>query len=978
MFRSVIGRPLSPFIVACTLFIAACGGGGSSPAPTPPPPPPLALPSSARVDAGQSHTIQASGGEAPYSYTVLSGGGSIGSTSGVFLAPSTAGSSVVRATDQAGATADETLTINPPFKAGNATFTVGAGTSQMVSATGGQTPLSYRVLSGGGTVTNTGVYSAPTTTGTAVVEITDALGTTVQVTLTINPPLSVLPASATLTASSGQSLPFLGQNGVPPYAYRLASGDGTLSPQGLYTVGSTSGTAAVQITDSQGTSVTANVRALRIRVNGAVFATASDGTNLYIGGRFSAVNPASAPHLLIADQVSGNPNLGCDLGSGFLDGAVTAVATMGNSIYVAGSFNHYNGAIVGKLAKIDAATCALDTTFSRAGGFGSDLGFSIAALAVSDGSLFVVGNFDSYRGTAVLDLVKIDAATGDIDPTFKPGTGPNGVLSSVAVSGNALYLGGYFTAFSGSPVAYLAKLDATTGALDATFAQAAGADAPVTSLAFAGTSVYAGGFFQHYGGIATGFAKVDGASGIVDAPFIQNVANYQSVAAILPSGSSLYIGGGTNNGNAPAVAKIDATTGAADSTFTQTVGFDSGANALALVGSSLYVGGNFTSYNGSPAWFLAKLDATSGVLDTTFTQATGGGAPVNGLATVGSEVVAGGAITTYRGQAVQNLAKIRIATNSVDTMFAASSGPSGNVAALALNGPSLYVGGFFGRYQSSTAYGLAKVDTGSGAVDLTFAQGAPQMAVDALLVYNGSLYVGGYAGGPVSYLSKVDLMTGIVDPNFGTAGVTNGVVYALAASGASLYVGGEFQTFAGLPAQNLAKVDINTGALDQGFTQSTGLGTSTQWVMSLLTSGSSLYVGGTFSSYRSASVPGLIKVDLTSGALDTSFAGAAGPTASAVEALAADGTSLYASGSFTTQGTPNSINVIKRNLTTGNLDTGFFSPIGICAACGVNLDSLTWVGTQLFVGADAGALYRGTPVYFDFPVGIGTGALLDP
>jgi hypothetical protein len=71
-------------------------------------------------------------------------------------------------------------------------------------------------------------------------------------------------------------------------------------------------------------------------------------------------------------------------------------------------------------------------------------------------------------------------------------------------------------------------------------------------------------------------------------------------------------------------------------------------------------------------------------------------------------------------------------------------------------------------------------------------------------------------------------------------------------------------------------------------------------------------------------------------------------------------------------------NVIKRSLATGALDNTFYNSTGICTACNVNVDSLTMVGTQLFIGADAAALYRGTPAYFAFPVDSGTGALLDP
>lgn len=826
---------------------------------------------------------------------------------------------------------------------------------------------------------------------------------------TAGPPLTVTPSSATLTASSGEALQFLGQQGMPPYTYSLVSGPGSLTPQGVYTVGSISGTAAVQVTDSQGATAVAHVRVLRIRVNGPVTATATDGTSIYLGGGFYATNPYSAPHLLVADLTNGNPALGCDLGTGFLDGAVTAVVTSGNSIYVAGTFNHYNGAVVGQLAKIDATTCALDTKFSQAGsfgmgGFGSNQG-TIYALALSGNSLFVAGTFQTYRGAPATSPLKIDATSGNPDPTFSVSSGPDNSVNTIAVSSNSVYVGGAFTHFNGVAVPSLAKLDANTGALDLSFANAAPVeDMPgVSSLAVSGSALYVAGSFAHYGGIATNLAKLDATTGALDVSFTQNVAQYTSIGTILPTGNSVYIGRYNNPypTGLPLLVKVDSTTGVADPVFTNAVAFNGAVNTLAPVGPSLYVGGAFTADGGQPAHGLAKIDATTGALDTTFTHVTGVNTSsgessiVQAIAAAGSVLVAGGDLTTYGGQPVpiQGLAKFSIATGLLDPSFAGNGGVMTGISALALNGSSLYVGG--------TSLGcIVEVDAGSGLIDTTFTP--PPVAncvmtfttgttpptsttVNTLLVYGGSLYAGGGKTGlsVPGFVCKVDLVTGTIDPAF-TATV-EGVVLTLAAQGSAVYIGGTFDKYSGSAASNLVKADAATGAMDPTFTQGLGVasaGPYSQGVVNrLLANGTALYAGGYFTSYGGIATPNLIKIDGNSGVLDTAFAGqitSTGPEFA--NALATDGVSLYVAGLLAggPNGTPN---VLKINLTTGTTDGAFSNPNSVSGASSLapaSFTSLTLAGGQLYVGVDTAISYRGTIADYLFAIDPGTGALQEP
>ncbi len=185
--------------------------------------------------------------------------------------------------------------------------------------------------------------------------------------------------------------------------------------------------------------------------NGAVESIRHDGTSWYLGGRFYAANVAAAPHLLALDT-KGAPITACALNGGF-DGAVDTALQAGGSVYLGGNFRHYQGAVVDRIAKLDATTCALDTTFSPANLNGFDAG--VTALATSGTSLYVAGSFGAYKGVANSsnNLAKLDLTSGAIDTTFSPpGAKTNGFdapADALIVVNGALYVGGQFGAYKG-------------------------------------------------------------------------------------------------------------------------------------------------------------------------------------------------------------------------------------------------------------------------------------------------------------------------------------------------------------------------------------------------------------------------------------------------------------------------------------------------------------------------------------------------
>jgi hypothetical protein len=134
----------------------------------------------------------------------------------------------------------------------------------------------------------------------------------------------------------------------------------------------------------------------RITVGNAPFAAVPIGDNMYVGGAFSEVKNASRSVTLARKNL-----YSFHMGTGAInplsitvDGDVLALATDGTSLYVGGKFFNVNGVARRGLAKINPATGAVDTAFN------AKLTGIVQDLEVANGRLIVAGKF-SKRLTAV-------------------------------------------------------------------------------------------------------------------------------------------------------------------------------------------------------------------------------------------------------------------------------------------------------------------------------------------------------------------------------------------------------------------------------------------------------------------------------------------------------------------------------------------------------------------------------------------------
>src|SRR2546423_8480521 len=95
----------------------------------------------------------------------------------------------------------------------------------------------------------------------------------------------------------------------------------------------------------------------------------------------------------------------------------------------------------------------------------------------------------------VISLLATPGQAGAV-PASAPQAGwpqVDGQVKAIALVGNRLYIGGSFTTVGGESHANVAALDATTGAVDASFTAAT--DGTVNALAASGSDLYLGGLF---------------------------------------------------------------------------------------------------------------------------------------------------------------------------------------------------------------------------------------------------------------------------------------------------------------------------------------------------------------------------------------------------------------------------------------------------------------------------------------------------
>lgn len=129
-----------------------------------------------------------------------------------------------------------------------------------------------------------------------------------------------------------------------------------------------------------------------------------------------------------------------------IDGPVYAIepSSDGSLLFIGGEFTTVNGVSTGPLAALNPSTGALVTSFSAAVD-GTSAGRRIVLALEADGSqLYVGGDFSAINGAGQPFLARLSATSGAVDPSFTPDLGGGLVMAVEASRDGRVFVGGQF------------------------------------------------------------------------------------------------------------------------------------------------------------------------------------------------------------------------------------------------------------------------------------------------------------------------------------------------------------------------------------------------------------------------------------------------------------------------------------------------------------------------------------------------------
>lgn len=524
---------------------------------------------------------------------------------------------------------------------------------------------------------------------------------------------------------------------------------------------------------------------------GSIRALALKDSRVVIGGEFTAVNGVPRLHAAVLDAGTGAPLSVNPV----VAGPVDVLAITGSMVLAGGE----------ALSGFDLDTGASVGAWTATVGAGR-----VSAIVADNTHVYVGGSFTDLGGTGLSKLVRLDRATGSVDPGWNPGT--DGVVRALVRVGGGLFVGGTFLTVGGQPRHSLAEVDASSGV---TTPWRADANDDVFALAATDSTIYAGGVFTSIAGRPRrGLAAINAAAPAVVTSWAPDAG--PTVLAVAATAAHVAVAGdivGWGLREEQGVLAIDMLTGAIRP-FAPRI---REVEAMLLIGHRLILGGAFTSADGVPRTRLAAYDLDSGRLDPLDVQIDG---PVLALAALGPYLVIGGQFTTVNGTPHGNLAAIDIETSLVVPWDVHALG--GAVHALATWRDRVVVGGAF-----------------------------TQLAGTNGLQQRRSLGIATVAGAVVSF--DAELSAGTFD-----------YVSAVEVSGNSLYAGGSFSSARSQPRGNGAAYDLQTSALLPWDPAVSIAGP----ILSVSTWGGATYIGGSFFFFPGgAARPGVARVDAVTGAL---------------------------------------------------------------------------------------------------------------
>jgi trimeric autotransporter adhesin len=320
---------------------------------------------------------------------------------------------------------------------------------------------------------------------------------------------------------------------------------------------------------------------------------------------------------------------------------------------------------------------------------------------------------------------------------------------------------------------------------------------------------------------------------------------------------------------------------------------------IAVSGSTVYVGGSFTTIGGQTRNNIAELDALTGMATPWDPNAN---TDVLVIKISGSIVYAGGHFSIIGGQTRRKIAALDASINSNNAL---PWNPNANdfIIDITISGNTIYVGGAFttigGQVRRKVAALDATINTNNA---LSWNPNAGNgWNVGALAVSGSSVLVGGnftsINGEFRNNIAAIDLVSNTLLPWNPDA---NGNINTITIAGNTVYVGGDFTAIGGLPRNRIAALDLTVNTNNALAWNPNANNT----IRTLAVSGNVVYAGGDFTHIGGLPRNRIAALDATMAANNV-LPGWNPDANNIVRTLLVSGSIIYAGGDFTTMGVQN-------------------------------------------------------------------------
>ncbi|HEX9005067.1 MAG TPA: putative Ig domain-containing protein, partial [Blastocatellia bacterium] len=541
--------------------------------------------------------------------------------------------------------------------------------------------------------------------------------------------------------------------------------------------------------------VDSHVYALVLQSNGKIL----------VGGNFSSVNGTVRNNVARLDSsglldAAFNPNT---------NGVVQDIALQADGkILLGGGFTSVGGVARNIIARLNVDG-SLDSAFN------ANLQDEVKAIAIqTDGRIIVGGIFTPQAGSTPANIARL-STNGTLDLVFT--LGANSVVYAVQVQQDGkILMGGAFTNVAGQSRNRIARLYAD-GNLDLTISP--GVDGYVRSLVVQTDGrILVGGQFSSIGGQARNHIARIGTDGVTESAFNPN-ANAAIQAIALQTDGKILVGGNFTNIDSRTRSRIARlnSDGSVDTGFNPDANFVVYGIAVQATGKILVIGG-FNIIDGQTRNRIARLNA-DGTIDTSFDPNANGNV-FTLVEQPDGKIVVGGGFTTMGGQPRNYIARLN-SDGSLDTEFNPNANFEVRTLALQSDGKIL-VGGEFNSIGGQLRNAIARLNS-DGSLDTSFDPNIPGYVFSIMVQADEKILVGGgfesVGGQPRNNIARLNI-NGTADsfnPN------TNNNIFAIGLQpDGKVLVGGQFTNIGGQPRDNIARLANTVAALQNLAVNSAG------------------------------------------------------------------------------------------------------------------------------------------------------------